>query len=149
MIDPSRVYFQIARSISASFATAAIANGFGKHTVDIPYSGLMVIGNYLFGSFMAAVPAACFARISIACLLLQITLSRKWRVLIWSTIVLQVLVMVVYDTVHLAQCRSVISEKTDIHNTACMTPDQVWSFAYANTSGCFPSRAVPVRYGLS
>ncbi|KXX77649.1 hypothetical protein MMYC01_205976 [Madurella mycetomatis] len=124
----------IARSVSVGFATAAIANGFGKHTADIPYSGLMVLGNYLFATFLTAVPAACFARISIACLLLQITLSRKWRILIWSTIVLQALLMLVYDTVHLAQCRSVITRKAKIDTTSCLTPDQVWSFTYANIS---------------
>ncbi|GAB1317803.1 Rhodopsin domain-containing protein [Madurella fahalii] len=124
----------IARSISTGFATAAILNGFGKHTVDIPRSGLMVLGNYLFATFLTGVPAACFARISIACLLLQITLSRRWRILIWAVIVLQALFMITYDAVHLTQCRSVISQKVRVDTTSCLTPSQVWSFTYANIS---------------
>jgi|SRR3569833_337805 len=110
---------------------SAINHGFGKHT---PYVDRAVVGAYTFACFMLGVPAACFARISIACLLLQFTTSRRWRILIWLTITLQVLLFLFYEIMQLSQCTSVLAAKLNIDHSQCLKPQTVWSFTYATIS---------------
>jgi len=122
-----------------TFTTLAVHNGFGKHTTDMPMWGIMKVGLQLFAVFMTGVPAACFARISIACLLLQITVpgsgsdsNVKWRVLIWATIALQAGFMLSYDGVQLSQCGGLIArtQGPDALGRQCLAPASVWVFNY-------------------
>jgi len=96
------------------------------------------MGTHLFGVYLATLTASSFARISIACLLLQFTMRRGWRVLIWVTIVLQALITIMYYVVQFAQCTSVISEKLRMQDSKCLSPSHVWGFTYA-TVGKPPS----------
>lgn len=95
-------------------------------------AGRRMVGTYFFAVFLSGLPAACFARISIACLLLQITLSRRWKALLWATIMLQALYMTVYYILQLSQCRSVISQQVKIDQTQCLTPKQVRATNHVN-----------------
>ena len=110
----------------------------------VPKQNVGRIGIALFAMFLAGVPASCFARISIACLLLQFTPTKWWRILLWSTIVLQVLTIFMYEIVQLIQCKSVISDKINISETQCMGAVTVWSFTYANVSKYYPSCTNPM-----
>ncbi len=126
------------KTASLGFATAAIADGFGRH---FPWIGRSV-GNFMFSVYMTGIPASCFARISIACLLLQFTQQRAWRGLLWATIVLQVLLFVIYDIVQLIGCNSVLMARVSIKQSQCLTPKEVWGFTYANIGSC----AIPIRF---
>lgn len=124
----------MARCASVGLTTAAVVNGFGRHTIHIPRAGLSVLGNLLFANFMVSTVAIGFARISIACLLLQIAQNRRWKVAIWATICLQIAVMMMYIIAQLVQCKSVIADKIQIKESQCLTPTQIWSYTYASNS---------------
>lgn len=108
---------------------AAIAHGFGRHNVDIPAAEEPLIKVYLLGIYMSGVAASCFARISIACLLLRFTTHRWWRTLIWATMALQVVTVITYEVSQLAQCESVLT-KIDTHDSRCLPPKQVMAFTF-------------------
>ncbi|KAK0725103.1 hypothetical protein B0H67DRAFT_569580 [Lasiosphaeris hirsuta] len=122
----------VAKTVSVVLTTMAVSHGFGRHAIYIDRSGLAVLGNELFFVFIAGSLATGFARISIACLLLQVTMSRKWRIGMWSTIAAQALFMTIYCIVQLAQCQSAVSKNINIKQTQCLTPEQVSSFSYAS-----------------
>jgi hypothetical protein len=88
---------------------------------------------------MVSTVAVGFARISIACLLLQVAQNRRWKVAIWATICLQIAVMMMYIIAQLVQCKSVIAHKIQIKESQCLTPTQIWSYTYASNSK-FPFR---------
>ncbi|KAK3348932.1 hypothetical protein B0T25DRAFT_546830 [Lasiosphaeria hispida] len=122
----------VAKYVSVVLTTTAVSHGFGRHAVYVDPSDLAVLGTQLFFIFIAGSIATGFARISIACLLLQVTTSRRWRIGMWSTIVVQALFMIIYCAVQLAQCHSAISKNINIKQTQCFTPAQVSSFSYAS-----------------
>ena len=110
---------------------AAIVKGFGRHQIYI-YPNLVDILHLNLGVFMAGTGASCWARVSIACLLLQFTTSKRWRALIWLTIVLNILDFLAYELVYLTSCGSWISLKiSGTQGTRCLAPAQVWGFTYA------------------
>jgi len=108
---------------------AAIAHGFGRHNVDIPAAEEPLIKVYLLGIYMSGVAASCFARISIACLLLRFTTHRWWRILIWATMALQVVTVITYEVSQLVQCESVLT-KINPHDSRCLPPKQVMAFTF-------------------
>lgn len=67
-------------------------------------------------------------------MLLQVAMSRRSKVAIWATIVLQVAVMLMYIIAQLVQCNSVLARKIKIQDSQCLTPSQIWSYTYASTS---------------
>lgn len=111
---------------------SAVAHGFGKHTVFIHKEDMHVLGDHLFGVYLTSMPASAFARISIACLLLQFTTRRGWRALIWITIVMQVLICVLYYVVQFVNCGSVLAAKLKFKDSQCLSPSHVWGFTYAS-----------------
>jgi len=117
--------------------------------VYLAASSVGKIGLYAFLTFIFSTISTGFARISIACLLLQVATARRWRLALWTTIVLQALVMIVYCVVQLAQCHSAISRKIDIKQTQCLTPSQVWSFTYVSISEFFSPFPVLVSHWLT
>lgn len=90
------------------------------------------MGNQLFGVFLASTISSGFARISIACLMLQVTSSRRWRMVLWATVVLQAILIIMYYVVELVQCHSVVSKQVDIKQTQCLSPSQIGTFNYAS-----------------
>lgn len=124
----------VARCVSVGLSTAAVAKGFGLHTVYIPRANGASIGVLLFSVFIASTLTSGFARISIICLLLQVTRNRRWRIVLWLVMAMQSLMMISYCVVQLAQCQSAISKKINIKQTQCFTPNQIWSFSYASAS---------------
>lgn len=123
--------FQICQAISLGFITSAVLHGFGKHAAFVPLADIGIMVDNLFGVYLSGLTASCFARVSIACLLLQFTRKRSWRVLIWSTIVLQFLTGLMYYVIQLVQCGSVLADKLKMENSQCLIPNHVWGFTYA------------------
>lgn len=109
--------------------TAAISKGFGRHNAYVSKENQGTIRRYLVGVFMSGVPASCLARVSIACMLLRLTTSRIWRGILKATIVLQVLVILVYEVSQFVQCNSVITGVAPA-DRKCLPKDQVWGFTF-------------------
>ncbi|SPN96991.1 uncharacterized protein DNG_00511 [Cephalotrichum gorgonifer] len=128
----------IAKTVSIAFMTVAIRHGFGRHNYYISDADRATIRRKLLGVYMSGVPASCFARISIACLLLQITRARWWRVAIWTTLVVQVLVVLTYEAAQLSQCGGVISGNNP-HDSHCLPRSQVWGFTMMSFTSAFVS----------
>jgi hypothetical protein len=118
--------------VSIGFTTAAVSHGFGRHAIYIAPPDVAAMGNELFGVFLASTVSSGFARISIAALLLQVTSNRRWRIVLWATVVLQAVLITGYYVVELTQCHSVVSEKIDIKQTQCLSPSQIGTFNYAS-----------------
>ena len=110
---------------------AAISKGFGRHTVYL-YPNLTSILHFNLGVWMAGTGASCWARVSIACLLLQFITERTWRVLIWFTLVLNVLDFLAYELVYATSCAAWMTLKiSSTEGTQCLAPAHVWGFTYA------------------
>ena len=110
--------------------SATIASGFGRHNMYITDRPGVLRNN--LGVYMAGTGASCWARISIACLLLQFTTSRLWRVLIWMTVGLNALDFLMYEIVQLVNCTGVIMRGAGTtRGSSCLTPAHVWGFTYA------------------
>ena len=138
--DPSSQAFKTA---AIAFMSVSIAHGFGRHNVYIADRAAVLRNN--LGVFMTGTGASCWARVSIACLLLQFTTSRRWRALIWFTLALNIVDFVVYEVVQLANCTSVLMQGRAevLKGTSCLTPMHVWSFTYAAVGKLVPSVVLP------
>ncbi|PKS05436.1 hypothetical protein jhhlp_008812 [Lomentospora prolificans] len=119
----------ISKTVSVAFMTAAISKGFGRHNAYISTEDQGTIRRYLVGVYMSGVPASCLARVSIACLLLRLTTNRVWRGILKATIVLQVLVILVYEISQFTQCNSVITGISPTDHK-CLPKSHVWGFTF-------------------
>jgi hypothetical protein len=121
----------------------AISYGFGKHTSDIPNGvpGIITVSNRILGCWITGVLTSGFARISIACLLLSITSSRRWRILLWCTVALQAVLMLSYVVVQFVQCKSNLDNKTRVGGSSsqCLGRTQVLVFSFVSVSVCMIS----------
>ncbi|KAK1759070.1 hypothetical protein QBC47DRAFT_436573 [Echria macrotheca] len=124
----------IAKCTSIGLTTAAVANGFGRHAVYLSATASARIGIFTFLTFIFSTIASGFARISIACLLLQVTSKKRWRLALWSILGLQIVYILVYIVAQVVQCESTIAHRIGIKQSQCLTPSQVWSFTYVSIS---------------
>ncbi|KAK4450912.1 hypothetical protein QBC34DRAFT_484163 [Podospora aff. communis PSN243] len=133
----------ISYTLNLTFLSIAITHGFGKHTSDIPRGipGIITVSNHILGCWITGALSSSFARISIACLLLSITPSRRWRILLWSTIALQALFMLSYVVVQLVQCKGTVSSQSRAggSDAQCLGRTQVLAFSYVSVSVCMIS----------
>lgn len=121
--------------MSVVFTTMAVALGFGRHTVYIPAANLPMLRVDVFVVFIFGTLCSGFARVSIACLLLQVTrnMRRAWRASIIGIIVLQALMMALYVITQLVQCSSIVGTSSSF-GTRCLPASQVQGFTYAQIS---------------
>ncbi|KAK0622683.1 hypothetical protein B0T14DRAFT_564112 [Immersiella caudata] len=134
----------VSKALNLAFMAVAIHHGFGKHMSDIPNGipGIITVSNHVLGCWITGVLTSGFARISIAFLLLSITSSRRWRILLWSTIALQALFMLSYVVVQLVQCKNTISNKSRAGggtNSQCFGRTSVLVFSIVSVSVCMLS----------
>jgi len=116
--------------------TVAVARGFGKPAKLLSHDDLEVIGVTTFIVFIVALWASCFARISVACLLLQLTQERAWRILLWALIGFQLAALISCDVVEMLQCRPIRAMWAKVDGAVCMTPDDVWVMAHTYIGQC-------------
>jgi len=121
--------------MSVTFTTLAVSLGFGQHVVHIPSAHHYRIKVYVFCVFLFSALCSGFARVSIACLLLQFTQKLSWRIAIIGIIVLQALMMSLYVITQLVQCSNLVGTGSGIPGTKCLPPSHVRSFTYAQISG--------------
>src|SRR3569833_1773678 len=128
----------------------AISHGFGRHVNTIPEEDFVLFADYLFAVFVTATSASSFARIFIACLLLQFITHRTWRVIIWGAVLMQVSMFLLYDIAQFIQCKSAISSKERWVNAECLSPKLEQAFTYSSVgtlkqTSCFKKKG---REGL-
>jgi len=111
---------------------SAIQHGFGRHNAYIAMSSYNAIFGDLLGIFMTGVIVSGFARVSIACLLLRITTGQLWRAVIWAALAVQILFVISYEAVQLAQCQSIIAGKVVVKDSTCLTKAQILAFTYVS-----------------
>jgi len=132
-----------------------VHRGYGRHVVHIPPGdNLYQLRVYLFAIFFTSNASLSFARISIACLLLQVTQRRSWRIAIVATIAVQAFMMVFYVIIQLVQCSSLagstLGSGTKDRPGNCLGPDHVRVFAYVKICtffffcSCSPSPPSPL-----
>ncbi|KAK0639881.1 hypothetical protein B0T16DRAFT_249158 [Cercophora newfieldiana] len=110
----------VAKTLNIVFLVLAVQNGFGKHMVHIPggTAGIITVSNLVLGCWMTGVLVSGFGRISIASLLLTLTSSFRWKMLLRLTIALQLLYMLTYEVVQLVQCQNIISSKSRVPSSS-------------------------------
>jgi hypothetical protein len=123
---------KLSKTASMGLVTACVHLGFGQHAVYVDRSARATVNTYLFIIYILSMIATSFARISIGCLLLQVTLDRRWRILIYGSIFIQAANMLIYIAFQFAQCQSSLSSMIDLKTTNCLTPAQVVWFSHAN-----------------
>lgn len=92
-----------------------------------------IIGRSTFVVYIVGFWASCFARISVACLLLQFTLAQAWRAALWAMITLQVLLMVGCNLVVLLQCRPIRATWAQVPGAKCLSSEDNWKMGYSFT----------------
>jgi len=99
---------QLAELVSLSLIAAAVSRGFGRHDRYIDEDTAADIRQWTYSSALTGTVASSLARISVACLLLQFTLSRVWRFVIWAALAVQALTLTAFEITYLVQCRPVV-----------------------------------------
>ncbi|KAK0710821.1 hypothetical protein B0H67DRAFT_265765 [Lasiosphaeris hirsuta] len=120
----------LAEALSIALTIAAVANGFGRPAQHLSDKEKEIIGITTFIVFIVAFWASSFSRISVACLLLQFTPYKVWRALLWTTIVLQVVLLISCDIVELVQCRPIRAIWADVDDAECLPAESLWNSAY-------------------
>jgi len=94
-----------------------------------------VIGTTTFTAAFFGFAASCTGRISVACLLLQITLSRTWRAALWMTISFQSLLLLGCELVIALQCRPIRAKwAKGIPGAKCISVQENWIMGYVFTA---------------
>ncbi|CAI4214064.1 unnamed protein product [Parascedosporium putredinis] len=106
----------ISKTVSVGFMTAAISKGFGRHNAYVSKENQGTIRRYLVGVFMSG------------CLPLALREG-----ILKATIILQVLVILVYEVSQFVQCNSVITGVAPA-DRKCLPKDQVWGFTFMSFS---------------
>jgi hypothetical protein len=78
----------------------------------------------LVGITLTAVWAAILTRISMACMLLQLNISRSWRLILWGAIFIQLGMAIGASVSQLTQCRPVRALWVAVPNATCLNPVQ-------------------------
>lgn len=105
----------------------AVAQGYGRPRYLLSPDDREAIGRTTFAVYIIALWASAFARISVSCLLLHITLERGWKVVLWVNIVIQCLALGACDIVQLVQCRPIRAMWAVVPDARCLPLDQVWA----------------------
>ena len=109
-----------------------MSKGFGRHSYYIDGDAATAIKLYSFTLVLTGTCASWLARVSIACLLLELTISRFWRTIIWAIIIMQAACLLAFEITHLARCRPVMAMWTTVEGSQCLNPTQAWVYAYVN-----------------
>jgi len=112
----------------------AVSKGFGRHNYYISDDAAVTIRQYSFALVLAGTVASSLARISVACLLLQFTMSQVWRTIIWATLVFQAAALLAFEITHLVRCRPVMAMWAMTKGSQCLTPAQAWAYSYTQIS---------------
>ncbi|GAB1319829.1 hypothetical protein MFIFM68171_10039 [Madurella fahalii] len=120
----------LAETISIILSIVAVSWGFGRPPSQLSTTENEIIGCTTFIVFVIALWASAFARISISCLLLQITQDRVWRHLLWFSVAFQGVALAACDICQLAQCRPIRALWAPVPDKVCVPTDQILIVAW-------------------
>lgn len=109
---------------------AAVTRGFGKAYTSLndPAADVAYIGQTTMVVFVLGLWASCFARVSVALLLLQFTDKRAWKITLWSVITLQIAQLIACDIIQVTQCRPLKAlwvDRTTLEHWVCHSEDVI------------------------
>lgn len=119
---------QLAETASLALTAVAVSRGYGSPRSLLSADDKEIIGRTTFSVFIISLWASAFARVSICCLLLRITTSKLWTVILWSNIVFQILTLTTSDIVSLLQCRPIQANWTFVPGGSCIPKQEIWIF---------------------
>jgi len=111
---------QLFTILTHSLFAAAVNQGLGRHTRFVSPSHAVNILLCMFIIQLAWLFAACFARISVACMLLSLPVSRAWKLVIKAVIGVQILTLVANSSYHFAKCRPLRSAWESVPDRKCV-----------------------------
>ncbi|KAH8658552.1 hypothetical protein BGZ61DRAFT_567588 [Ilyonectria robusta] len=122
----------VAQVLTYSFFAAAVGNGFGRHNHFLTPESTVKISKLLFGVVFVGLWASTFARVSMACLLLQFHDLRSimWKVALWFTIGLQVVTLFASEAFQLLECRPLRRMWEEVPDAQCVSPQDAWVVGY-------------------
>ncbi|KAK3360675.1 hypothetical protein B0T25DRAFT_536157, partial [Lasiosphaeria hispida] len=127
-------YMITAATISETFSiiltAVAVANGFGRHVSSLTTDSIEMIGAATFAAAFFGFAASCTSRISVACLLLQFTQSRVWRIVLWMTVAFQALLLLGCELVITLQCRPIRAKWARVPGARCISAQENWIMGY-------------------
>ncbi|KAH7333457.1 hypothetical protein BKA65DRAFT_45223 [Rhexocercosporidium sp. MPI-PUGE-AT-0058] len=115
------------------FATA-VSHGLGRHSVYITPENTVRILQYLYGVFIAGLLTSIFSRISVACLLLELTSSKTWKAVLWITIAFQLASLLSILPLEVFQCRPIRKFWEPVAGGKCISPAVMWTLGYVSNT---------------
>ncbi|KAH8744247.1 hypothetical protein F5883DRAFT_359086, partial [Diaporthe sp. PMI_573] len=112
---------------------AGVAHGFGRHSSYVTPEKSVKILQCLYGVTVVGLWASVFARISVACLLLQFATSRRWKLAVWAAIAFQVASLFAAELIELVQCRPIRAFWEPVPGAQCLSPSAMWTTGYVFT----------------
>jgi hypothetical protein len=123
---------QVAETIAISLVAAAVANGFGHHSYYLTTEDKETIGRCIFGVFLVGWWASCFGRVSVACVLLPLTTSLPWKIILWANIGSQLVLLTWAEIFELIQCQPLRAVWETVPDAKCFSTEEMWQAAYAS-----------------
>ncbi|KAH8728547.1 hypothetical protein GQ44DRAFT_675982 [Phaeosphaeriaceae sp. PMI808] len=114
--------------LAHSLYITAVSQGLGRHTVFVPPDHAVKILRYMFIIQLAWTFATCFARISVACMLLPFAISRAWELAIKTVIGVQILLFISNSSYALAKCRPLRAAWENVPDKKCVGEEVRFSF---------------------
>ncbi|KAK5660023.1 hypothetical protein OQA88_13491 [Cercophora sp. LCS_1] len=124
----------VAETVTIALTTAAVARGFGKPASYLSVDEREFIGATTFSVFIISLWSSCFARVSMACLLLQVTQSRGWRIVLWNIIAFQTGTLITCDILQIWKCRPIRAMWAPVSGSQCMSQQEIWAIGYTWTA---------------
>ncbi|PVH97399.1 hypothetical protein DM02DRAFT_533289 [Periconia macrospinosa] len=109
--------------LAHSFYAAAVSQGLGRHTVFVPPANMKNILLYMFIIPLAWGFATAFARISVACMLLPLAISRAWKLALKAVIGVQILTIVMNLIFKFATCRPLRASWETVPDRKCWSDE--------------------------
>jgi hypothetical protein len=106
--------------LAHSLFAVAVSQGLGRHTVFVPPSHVVKILQHMFIIQLAWTFATCFARISVACMLLPLAISRAWKLAIKAVVGVQILALVGNLSFRFASCRPLRAAWENVPDKKCV-----------------------------
>ncbi|KAK4447386.1 hypothetical protein QBC34DRAFT_496246 [Podospora aff. communis PSN243] len=116
----------LAETIAIILTIVAVSMGYGRPRSLLSAEERDAIGRTTFPIFLIALWASAFARISICCLLLNITQERVWKIVLWANIGFQCLAFASLDILQLLQCRPIRANWMFDPDAQCLPAAHTW-----------------------
>jgi hypothetical protein len=133
---PDQTSYQLAETIAIILTIVAVSIGYGRPRSLLSVDERETIGRTTFPIFIISLWASAFARISICCLLLNITQERVWKIVLWVNIGFQCLAFASLDILQLLQCRPIRANWMFVPDAQCLAASHTWIVVCFFGGGC-------------